>query len=284
MKIQLMTDSGADIPLSLVEQMQVEIVPLYLHFSDGEYKSGVTLNLTEYHQKVEELNEVPQSSAPSPNDFYEAFKKVPLDRSILMLSISKELSSTYQNAVAAKEMLLEEEPERKIAIINTKTASSGIALLLYEAHMKIIDGYTFEQLVRHMEEKVESTVTLFVLKTLDNLIRGGRISKMTGKIAATLKIKLLMRGSEQGTIEVTEKVRGEKKALRRFVEQIGEYTSNTNGKSLFMTHCNDKARAMQLLSEIKNKYSFKETFLSDIGPLIATHGGIGTIVIAFFKD
>ena len=284
MRIQLMTDGGADIPQQLIEQLQLEIVPLYLNFSDGEYKTGSTLNLADFHQKVKELNEVPRSAAPSPNDFYEAYKKIPRDKPIIMLSLSKELSSTYQNAVAAKNMILEEEPERKIAVINTKTASGGIALLLYDVYGKIQAGDTFEQIVQHTEDRVGDTVTLFVLQTLDNLVRGGRISKVTGKIAKTLSIKLLMRGSEQGEIEVTKRVRGEKRALKRFIQQIGEYTKNAENKNLFMTHCNSESRAIKLLNDIKEKYSFKETFLTDTGPIIATHGGDGAIVIAFFKD
>lgn len=284
MRIQLMTDGGADIPQQLIEQLQLEIVPLYLNFSDGEYKTGTTLKLADFHQKVKELNEVPRSAAPSPNDFYEAYKKVPQDKPIIMLSLSKELSSTYQNAVAAKNMILEAEPERRIAVINTKTASGGIALLLHDLYGKIQAGDTFEQVVQHTKDRVGDTVTLFVLQTLDNLVRGGRISKVTGKIAKTLSIKLLMRGSEQGEIEVTERVRGEKRALKRFIQQIGEYTKSAENKSLFMTHCNSESRAIKLLNDIKDKYSFKETFLTDIGPIIATHGGDGAIVIAFFQD
>ena len=279
-----MTDGGADIPQDLADKLNVITVPLYLNFSDGEYQTGVTLNLEEYHQKVKELNEVPLSAAPSPNDFYEAYKKVPADQPIIMLSISKELSSTYANAVIAKDMILEEIPERKISVINTKTASCAIALLLHDLDRKMEETYTFEQLVKHIEERVEQTATLFVLNTLENLVRGGRISKVTGKIAKTLNVKLLMRGSDEGTIEVTEKVRGQKKAVARFINQIGEYTKNFDGKALFMTHCNDESRAGKLLSDIKNKYHFKETFLSDMGPLIATHGGEGAVVIAFFKD
>lgn len=279
-----MTDGGADIPTQLAEKMNVIIVPLYLHFTDGEYQTGVTLNLESYHKKVKELNEVPQSAAPSPNDFYKAYKKVPADKPIIMLSLSKELSSTYENAVAGKNLILEEEPEREISIINTKTASCGVALLMYDLYKKEKEGLSYTQLVNHIEDRVEQTATLFVLNTLDNLVRGGRISKVTGKIAKTLNIKLLMRGSDEGTIEVTEKIRGQKKAIKRFIDQIGEYTKNFENKALFMTHCNDSSRASKLLQEIKSKYTFKETFLSDMGPIIATHGGEGAIVIAFFQD
>lgn len=284
MQIQLMTDGGADIPQQLLDKFDIKIVPLYLHFSDGQYKTGVALDLDGFHKKVKELNEAPLSSAPSPNDFYEAYKEVPADQPIIMISLSKGLSSTYANALSGKDLLLEEEPERKIAVINAKSASVAMALLLHEINEKVEEGFDFEQLVEHIEERVESTATLFVLNTLENLVRGGRISKVTGKIAKTLNIKLLMRASVDGEIEVSEKIRGNKKAVTRFIDQIGEYTKNFENKVLFMTHCNDESRASKLLQEIKSKYPFKESFLTDMGPIIATYGGDGAIVIAFFKE
>lgn len=284
MQIQLMTDGGADTPQHLVDKFNIKIVPLYLHFSDSQYKTGVTLDLDSFHKKVKELNEAPRSSAPSPNDFYEAYKEVPADQAIIMISLSKELSSTYANALSGKDMLLEEEPERKIAVVNAKSASVAMALLLHELNEKIEEGFNFEQLVEHIEERVESTETLFVLNTLDNLVRGGRISKVTGKIAKTLNIKLLMRASDQGEVEVSEKIRGNKKAVARFIDQIGEYTKNFENKVLFMTHCNNESYASKLLQDIKSIYPFKESFLTDMGPIISTYGGDGAIVIAFFKE
>lgn len=284
MKIQLMTDGGADIPKRLNDHLDIKVVPLYLHFSDGEYKSGITLDLAGYHRKVKELKELPRSAAPSPNDFYNAYKDVDPSMPIIMLSISKELSSTYENAVAGKAMLLEEEPERKIEVINTKTASCGIALLLHEASVKQDENYSFDELVKHLHDCVEQTTTLFVLKTLENLVLGGRLDKVKGKIAKTLNIKVLMRASDEGAIEVSEKVRGEKKSIRRFIDQIGEYTKNAEEKIISMTHCNDAERAKQVLSDIRSKYSFKDSYLTDTGPLISTYGGDGALVIAFFKD
>ncbi|WP_087974523.1 DegV family protein [Oceanobacillus rekensis] len=284
MRIQLMTDGGADIPKRLNDNLNIKVVPLYLHFSDGEYRSGVTLDLEGYHQKVRELKELPRSAAPSPNDFYDAYKEVDPSIPIIMLSLSKELSSTYDNAVIGKTMLLEEEPERKIEVINTKTASCGIALLLHEASIKLDENYSFEGLVKHLRDSVEQTATLFVLKTLDNLVLGGRLDKVKGKIAKTLNIKVLMHGNEDGAIEVTEKIRGEKKSIRRFIDQIGEYTKNAEEKIISMTHCNDAERAKQILSDIRSKYLFKDSYLTDTGPLISTYGGEGALVIAFFKD
>lgn len=284
MNIQLMTDGGADIPASLKEKMDVHVVPLYLHFSDGEFQSEGNKNVLAFYDKMEKQKELPRSAAPSPHDFYKAYKRVDATKPIVMLSMSAGLSSTYENAVSGKNRLLEEEPDRLIEVINTKTASCGIALLLYEASKKMKENASFEQITAHLHKRVEQTTTLFVLQTLDNLILGGRLDKVRGKIASTLNIKLLMRGNNEGQIEVTDKVRGEKKAIRRFVEQIITCTKNPQDRTLFISHGNDESRAKTVLSNIRNKLSFKENYLTEMGPLIYTYGGNGAIVISFFRD
>jgi DegV family protein with EDD domain len=284
MTIQLMTDGGADIPKELSDVIAIKTIPLYLNFKDQQYKSGVDIDTATFYQKIEETKELPRSAAPSPNDFYEGYKKVDPSTPIIMLSLSGGLSSTYENAIAGKNLLLEEEPNRIIEVINTKTASCGQALMLFEAYEKIQEGYTFEELVAHLNKMVKHTTTLFVLKTLENLVLGGRLDKVKGTIAKTLNIKLLMKASDEGTIEVSEKVRGDKKSIRRFVDQIGEYAKTVEDKILVMTHCNASERAKAVLSEIKEKYKFKNTYLTETGPLISTYGGEGALVISFFKD
>ncbi|WP_042142415.1 DegV family protein [Paucisalibacillus sp. EB02] len=284
MSIQLMTDGGADIPKELMDAVNIKVIPLYLNFKDEQFKSGVDLDLQSFYKKIEEKKELPRSAAPSPNDFYEGYKQVDPSKSILMISLSGGLSSTYENAIAGKELLLEEEPNRKIEVINAKTASGGQALLLIEAHQKIQENYSLEEIVLHLNKMVKHTATLFVLKTLENLVLGGRIDKVKGTFAKTLNIKLLMKASDEGTIEVAEKVRGDKKSIRRFVDQIGEYVKTVEDKVLIMTHCNAAERAKSVLADIKEKYSFKETYITEMGPLISTYGGEGALVIAFFKD
>lgn len=283
MTIQLMTDSSADLPVFLKNKLNVEIIPLYLHFSDGQYTCGQTMDIESFHKKVKELGEVPRSAAPSPSDFYQAYKRIPPEKHILMLSISSEISSTYANALAGKDMLLEEEPNRVIEVLNTKTASCGICLLMHEANKKIEEGYPFDKLVSHLTERIEQTATLFVLKSLDNLVLGGRLEKIKGKIAKTLNIKILMKATNEGAIDVLEKVRGEKKSLQRFIDQIGEFTQEAENKMITMTYCRDKERATSVLAKIRNKYSFYDEILEESGPLISTYGGEGALVISFFK-
>lgn len=135
-----------------------------------------------------------------------------------------------------------------------------------------------------MEERVEKATTLFILKTLENVIRGGRLDRMKGTIAKTMNIKLLLKAGDTGNIEVAEKVRGDKKSISRFINQIGEYTQNTEDKVIAMTHCNAEERANEVMEEIKKKYTFEKSIVTEMGPLISIYAGEGGLVISFFKD
>ncbi|MFG6150422.1 DegV family protein [Halobacillus sp. B23F22_1] len=285
MTIQMIIDGGADLPETMIEKHNLKVVPLNIHFGEEQYKTGETIDLSTFYTKLKEAEELPTSSSPSPYDFYEKYKQVDPHYPILVLALTQGLSSTYDSAVMGKDMLLEEEPDRKIAVLNTKTASCGIALLVHEAAQKIGENLPFEEIVQHMEKKIEQTTTLFILKTLENVIKGGRLDKVKGTIAKTLNIKLLMKATEdEGSIDVTEKVRGDKKSLRRFVEQIGEYAHHFEDKVIAMSHSNDEERGRSVLESIKNKYRFKDSIFTETGPLISTYAGEGGLVIAFFKD
>ncbi|MGM8216641.1 DegV family protein [Bacillaceae bacterium W0354] len=284
MSIQFMIDGGADLPKGFAEKFNIKVIPLDIHFGNESYKAGIDLGLDEYYEKMAQSEELPKTSATSPNDFYNAYKEVDPDTPIVMLALTKSLSATYQNAVIGKNMLLEEEPNRQIEVINTKTASCGVALLVNEAIKHKVKGIGFKELVTHMKEYAERTTTLFSLKTVENLVKGGRLDKVRGAIAKTLNIKLLMKASDEGDIDVTEKVRGEKKALRRLVEQIGDYAKTLENKTIALAHSNCEEKAKSILSAIREIYNPQEELLMDMGPLIATYAGEGGIVISFFED
>jgi len=114
MQIQIMTDSGADIPESLRERYDLKIVPLNVHFGDEQYKSGVDIDLPTFHKKMKAAEELPTTSAPAPYGFYEAYKEVDPEKPILVLSLSQELSTTYDNAVMGKDMLLEDDLKERL--------------------------------------------------------------------------------------------------------------------------------------------------------------------------
>ncbi|KGX86573.1 DegV family protein [Pontibacillus litoralis] len=284
MQIKIMTDGGSDLPKHVKDQYDVTIVPLNIHFGEEQYVSGVNLDIQTFYKKMREQEELPRSSAPSPYAFYEAYKEVDASKPILMLSLSKELSTTYHNALMAKDMILEEEPDRQIVVLNTRTATSGMSLLVNEAGQCVKQGMAFDELIHHIEERISKISTLFILRTVENLIKGGRLDRVKGTIAKTLNIKLLMKGSPEGKIEVAEKIRGNKKAMRRFVDQIADNTSNFENKTYSLSYSTTSEKAEAFLEEIKARYPFKETLLMEMGPLCATYAGEDGFVMAFFRD
>lgn len=283
MTIQIITDSGADLSKSMQEKWQIKVTPLFVHFGDQQYRSE-QLSTAAFLEKLEESKRFPSSSAPGPHEYYQAFKEIPADQSIIHFSISAGVSSAYHHAEMGKNMLLEEEPDREIAIINTKSASTGMILLINEAIKKINEGLSFTNIITHIEQRIKHLHTIFVLKTLDNLIRGGRLDKVKGAVAKTLNVKLILHASSEGKIEVLEKVRGHKKATRRFIETIGAHISDTSRNNLVLTHCHAQERLDEFITTIEQDYSFENILTAETGPVISAHAGQGAIVMSFFSD
>ncbi|WP_458415012.1 DegV family protein [Schinkia sp. CFF1] len=281
MAIKIITDGASDLPSSFSKEHLITVIPLHVSFGNESYKTGIDIDNQTFYRKMKESSELPKTSCPAPNDFFEAYKAVPEEDAIIIFTLSKSLSGTYESAVIAMNMLLEEQPERKIAVLNTKTGSCGQILLIDEALKLIHSGADFEKVISNAKATIETINTIILLDTLENVVKGGRLSKTKAAIANALNIKVILYVSNEGAIEVREKVRGEKKVWRRFIEQIGEYGKNLEQKVLTITHSNCEEKALKMLKEIQEKYNFKEAILSEMGPLIGTYAGEGGIVIAF---
>lgn len=281
MGIKIITDSSSDLPKDIQDQYKIEIVPLHIQFGDQHFKAGVDLDNETFYKMMRENDELPKSACPSPYDFFERFKSVPEEDEILVLTLSKGLSGTYESAVLGAEMLLEEQPNRKIKVINSSTGSPGLLLLVVQAAREVEAGNSFEEVVVSIEESVQKVNTFILLDTLENVIKGGRLDRFKGAIANVLNIKISLRVDVEGKIEAFEKVRGEKKALNRFIETIGEYTKDFEDKIVSLSHSNCQEKGKKVLAEIMNRYPFKEGILTEMGPLIGTYAGEGGLVVSF---
>ena len=283
MKLQLMTDSGADLTATLTKKWDVNIISLFVLFGSEQFKSE-SITTSDFLARITNSKTFPSSSAPSPQDYFDAFMAVPADTPIVHISISSGISASFNHALMGKTMALENDPNRIIHIIDSKAASSGMLLLLELAHELKTAETPLENIVETLNQRVPYLRTIFVLETLDNLIRGGRLDKVKGTVAKTLNVKLILHASNEGKIEVLEKVRGTKKATRRFVETIGDYVQDTKDKTFALTHGNDPTRCEQFLALIKEQYHFKSIMTAETGPVISAHAGQGAIVMSFFSD
>ena len=154
MTIKIITDGASDLPLSYIEEHHIKVVPLNVSFGEQSFKTGVDLDNKTFYKMMKEFSELPKSSCPAPYDFLDAYKEVPEDVDIIVFSLSKGLSGTYESAVLGMNMLLEEQPDRKIAVIDTKTGSCGQMLLIDDAVKLINSGARFDEVLANAQSSI----------------------------------------------------------------------------------------------------------------------------------
>ncbi|WP_058304310.1 DegV family protein [Gorillibacterium timonense] len=279
MTIKIITDSGADLPKEYLERHDISIVPLSVHFDHEKMPSD--MEAPEFYKKMRETKALPTTASPSPYDFLEKFKSVEDGTDILVMCLSSNISSTYQNALIAKEMYLDEGHTNTIEVLDTKTFSLGLGLLVALTAKMAHAGTSFQELKQWAAHQAKEVRAYFTLDTLENVIKGGRLDRLRGTVASVLNIKLLMRISEEGTVEVVEKNRGMQASLNSLIKRLEEKQHNFEKAVLAVCHSNCEERARDVIKAILAKYPFCEVILSDMGPIIGTYAGEGGIGVAF---
>lgn len=279
MKIKIFSDGSADLPKRILEQLGITLVPLSVHFEQEHYDSTMDLNL--FYRKMKEEPVLPKTCSPSPNTFFDHFMDTPENQDILCISLSSALSSTYHHALMGKTMVEEEHPgKRNIEVLDSKNASLGLGLLVYKAAKMSKEGHTMQDLMQMMRRSITEVKNYFVLDTLENVVKGGRLDRVRGAIASVLNIKLLMRASEEGNLEVLEKVRGTQNAIKKLIDRIGDAGHGFEQRVLAIGHSNCEERAREVMEMILKRYPFKDVILAEMGPVIGTYAGEGGILVS----
>lgn len=279
MAIKIISDGSADLPKHILDQLGITLVPLSVQFEQERYTSA--MDLRDFYRKMKEERELPKTSSPSPHDFLTHFQNVHPNEQVLCIALSSALSSTYHHAVMGKEMLEEENDScANIHVVDSKNASLGLGLIVYKAAMMAKEGHSMHDLVQSVKRNINGVRNYFVLDSLDNVIKGGRLDRVRGAIASVLNIKLLMKASDEGTLEVVEKVRGTQNAIKRLIDKIGEAGHDFEKRVLAIAHSNCEERAREVLESILKRYPFKEVIVSEMGPVIGTYAGEGGILVS----
>lgn len=278
--VVFVVDSGSDYELENTLEMKhtVEVVPLNIHIGQEEYLDGVTISKDEFYEKMASSEVLPKTSQPSPQQFYDAFKKyIDEGKTIISLSISSELSGTFQSATIAKDMLTEEE-QKNVTLIDTTSISAVVLLLLKKADNLLNEGKSVEDVVSWLEDKKHKTKVYALLDTLENLKKGGRVSAAQALIGGLLTIKPLVTIAD-GKVETLGKSRGRKRGL----QQLSELFTNINAFDtdlLFIVHSfNTVAEAKQEVKQVIDETLFSNVYYYKLGSTIGTYAAAQTIGI-----
>lgn len=277
MSFKIIVDSCCELPQSFVKSTNTEIVPLALDVDDYHIIDDENFNQKEFLKKVAESPNCPRSSCPSPERYLEAMK-ADCDH-IYVITLSAELSGSYNSAVLAKNLYHEEIGEKDIYIFDSRSASCGetqIAFWIKELEEKSL---SFQELTEQIEKKIDNRKTYFVLETLETLRKNGRLSGIKAFVASTLNIKPIMAGTKQGSIVQLGQARGTSKALAKMVEISLKEVEHPEEKTLMITDCNCPERAKDVLNLYLTKAKFKDTLVMEMRGLSSLYACDGGIIV-----
>lgn len=277
--VKIITDTSCDLPQEEVDKYNIDIIPLKITFEDGTtYLDRVEITSSLFVNKMTRSKVLPKTSAPDPDTFVSSFEQgLRQCGEVLFISLSSGLSSTYQIAVLAAKML----GSNNISIFDSLTASLGTGIAAVKAARMAAMGLNVHTIVDKLTSIRQTREVLFTLDTLDNVVKGGRLSRFQGMAGTMLNIKPILRGNSEGIPEIVEKVRGRNRAIHRLADMLGEIQGlDVAEKMIGVSHVNCPEDAAKLVREIADRYQPKEkVMVSEMGATIGTYAGVGGLMI-----
>jgi len=283
-KFVIITDSTCDLPQRIVDEYNLDYLPMELNFGEEIFKQYLDerdLKLADFYARLDKGELAKTTLIPS-QLFIEKFTPY-LEKGvdIFYLGISSALSATWMQTNIAKAELLDLFPKRKIILVDTKTASVGVGLLVVEALKKQKAGATIEQVENHIETLVPHVNAIFVPVNLETLRRGGRISAVKAILGDTLGLKPILKVDNDGKITQVGKARGFKKALLEMLDLTNERIKGKYDGPLYVCHANNEEQANFLVKQFKERHGAGEVLVTPLGPVISAHTGTGAVCLVF---
>ena len=286
MNYQIITDSCSDLPLELVDRYNLDIVSFIIRIGNEELVDdmGKSFNKEAFFQRLKE-GETASTSQVNVHSYLEKFKYyIEKGMPVLYLAFSSALTGSFNSAVQAKKMLEEEYGEIDLDIVDTKAASLGQGLLVFEASQKKEEGYSKEALIDWIEENKFNYHSWVTVDDIKHIHRGGRISSTAATVGSMLNVKPIIVVDTEGRLIPSAKMRGRKKSLNYLIDQTVDHLVDTEEHSIFIGHVGVPDEAEMIRDKILQRVSPKEVLISSYGPTVAAHTGFGSIAIFSYGE
>lgn len=278
MSYKIIGDSCTDLTNDIKNNMHVQLVPLSINLDDEIIYDDETFSQEDFLNKMENSPNCPKSSCPSPETYMKLFEGV---EDVYVVTLSSNLSGSYNSAELAKKIYLEEHPNKNIAIIDSKSASVGQTLIVKKIYEYAEEGKSFNEIVNLVELYRDEQKTKFVLENLDTLRKNGRLNSLQAIIVNALNIKPIMGSTPEGTICKVGQTRGIQKALSLMAKYIEEDAGNVKEKTLGIAHCNNFERAVFVKDEILKKLPFKDWLIVNTGGISTMYASRGGVIVSY---
>lgn len=273
MSIRIVTDSSCDLPQTIVERHQIGVVPLTIRFGDEEFVDRDELSPAEFWARTAKSEVLPETAAPAPGQFEAMFRSMVDEGAtgIVVVALSGELSATKQSAELAARSV-----DLPIRIVDSRTVSLGVGANALACARLASDGASIDAVEQYARDRVGRTKVLGALDTLENLKKGGRIGNARALLATALSIKPIIEVTD-GVVEQAGKQRTRGKALKLLVDRVAGDADRIDDLAVLHADCSDVDQFVEMLQP----YCVGEIVIGEIGPVVGTHAGRGTIGVAY---
>jgi DegV family protein with EDD domain len=280
--IAVVTDSCASIPPDLIESLQIEVVPYYLHRGHETLRDLLDVSHQEFFEWLPTAEKLPTTANPGPGDYLEAFKRV-VDRadSIVTVHMTSKGSGAYQSARIAREMAQKELPGIKIEVIDTLQVSMVHGWAAIEAARAAQAGCSLDQAITVAQHVSDTGHMIQTADTLRYLYLGGRIGRARHLVGTLLNVKPLI-GMEEGIIVPLGKVRTRSRAYAKILELMLERNPANSPIRAAVTHVAAPKQAKLLLEMVGQAFDCREGLISELSPVLGVHAGSGMVGVNFF--
>ncbi len=276
---KIIIDSCGELTDEMKQNGHFVNVPLTLEIDNKQIVDDETFDQLSFIKAVAECPTAPKSACPSPNAYMEEMEGE-ADH-IYVVTLSAQLSGSYNSACLAKELYEEDDESKQIYIFDSKSASIGETLI----GLKIAEceeaGLSFEEVVERVEAYIAEQHTFFVLESLETFRKSGRLSNLKATLAETLNIKPVMGSTDTGYVQQLAKGRGMVQAIDKMTKCVMEVTANCEEKICAISHCNCPERALSLKKKMESIANFKDIFIVDmrgVSTMYASDGGVILVV------
>ncbi|NND75226.1 MAG: DegV family protein [Ilumatobacter sp.] len=279
--VRIVTDSACDLPAEVADDLGISIVPLSIRFGDEELIDREELSVAEFWRRCVNSSTLPETAAPAPGQFETVYRRLADEGAtgVLVVNLSGALSATMQSAeLAARSVADDADIALDVRVVDSRTVTLGLGTIALACARAARDGASLDEVETLATGLAQRTRVFGALDTLDNLKKGGRIGNAKALLATALSIKPIIAVAD-GVVEQAGKQRTRSKALNHLVETVKSYGGRIENLAVLHADCSDVDAFVEML----RPHYDGEIVVGEIGPVIGTHGGRGTIGVAFHE-
>jgi EDD domain protein, DegV family len=277
MSFKIVVDSCCDLSPAMLKDPVFLKVPLTIRSNGSTFVDDETFDQGDLLWSMRQSEDAPSTACPSPQAYLDAYQGVD---DVYVVTLSALLSGSHNSAEQARMLMEEDAPEVNVHVFNSCSAASGEVLVALKIRELAASGLPFKRVCREVEQFIAKMETSFVLESLENLRKNGRLTKLQAVVTGALKIKLVMAATPEGEICKLGQALTMKQALQKMVDKIASDPEH-KGRVLAISHCNCQERARQVKAMLEAKCQFADILIVEAGGITTVYANDGGIVMAY---